>query len=68
VTFPQVSWICTTGGPASADDTDLPSELLPDYWPGDQLAAAIGRAFRVFVPLMVDYLGMLTSGKRLPGG
>jgi DNA-binding transcriptional regulator PaaX len=52
----------------SADDPDLPSELLPDDWPGDQLAAAIGRAFRVFVPLMVDYLGTLTSGKRLPGG
>jgi DNA-binding transcriptional regulator PaaX len=52
----------------SADDPDLPSELLPDDWPGDQLAAAIGRAFRVFVPLMVDYLGTLTSGTRLPGG
>jgi hypothetical protein len=65
---PQGSQVLRTSLTVSADDPDLPSELLPDDWPGDQLAAAIGRAFRVFVPLMVDYLGTLTSGKRLPGG
>ena len=31
---------------AGAADPDLPAELLPADWPGQELGAAIGRAFR----------------------
>lgn len=44
----------------AADDPDLPGELLPPDWPGDQLVAAIGRAHRAFGPSLRDYLAAVT--------
>lgn len=44
-----------------ADDPDLPAELLLPDWPGDQLAATCMRAFRVFGPMIQDYLAELTD-------
>jgi phenylacetic acid degradation operon negative regulatory protein len=41
---------------ATADDPDLPAELLPPGWPGDELASALGSAMRAFYPLMSGYL------------
>jgi phenylacetic acid degradation operon negative regulatory protein len=41
---------------AGAADPDLPAELLPADWPGQDLSDAIGRAFTTFVPLVSDYL------------
>jgi phenylacetic acid degradation operon negative regulatory protein len=41
---------------AGAEDPDLPAELLPADWPGQQLGAALGRAFQVFGPLLAEYL------------
>jgi phenylacetic acid degradation operon negative regulatory protein len=48
---------------ASADDPDLPAELLPADWPGQQLSAALSRAFQTFGPLLSDYLtAVMTPG------
>jgi phenylacetic acid degradation operon negative regulatory protein len=47
---------------AGADDPDLPAELLPPDWPGDQIGPALGRAFQVFGPLIDEYLAALTGG------
>jgi phenylacetic acid degradation operon negative regulatory protein len=41
---------------ASADDPDLPDDLLPADWPAQQLGQTIGRSFRVFGPALGDYL------------
>ncbi|MEO8969115.1 MAG: PaaX family transcriptional regulator C-terminal domain-containing protein [Solirubrobacteraceae bacterium] len=38
------------------EDPDLPAALLPPDWPGQQLSAALHRAFQVFGPLLEDYL------------
>ncbi|MGI8712270.1 MAG: PaaX family transcriptional regulator C-terminal domain-containing protein [Solirubrobacteraceae bacterium] len=38
------------------EDPDLPAALLPPDWPGQQLGAALQRAFQVFSPLLEDYL------------
>lgn len=38
------------------EDPDLPAALLPSDWPGQQLGAALQRAFQVFGPLLADYL------------
>jgi phenylacetic acid degradation operon negative regulatory protein len=46
---------------ASTDDPDLPAELLPPDWPGDQLGATLQRAFLAFYPLISDYLAALGS-------
>ncbi len=46
---------------ATADDPDLPAELLPAGWPGDQLASALGQALRTFYPLINDYLAAVTG-------
>jgi phenylacetic acid degradation operon negative regulatory protein len=46
---------------ASTEDPDLPAELLPPGWPGDQMGAVLERAFRAFYPLISDYLSALTS-------
>ena len=46
----------------AADDPDLPRELLPDDWPGDDLSQALGQALRTFFPLISGYLSALTSG------
>jgi phenylacetic acid degradation operon negative regulatory protein len=46
---------------AGAADPDLPAELLPADWPGQELGDAIGRAFTVFVPLVSDYLGTFAA-------
>jgi phenylacetic acid degradation operon negative regulatory protein len=46
---------------ASAADPDLPTELLPADWPGDQLAGALGRAYRAFFPGISGYLASLAS-------
>lgn len=46
---------------ASADDPDLPAELLPADWPGDQLGAALTRAYRAFFPGISGYLTALAS-------
>jgi DNA-binding transcriptional regulator PaaX len=48
---------------AGAADPDLPADLLPADWPGQDLSAAIGRAFTVFVPLVRDYLDALATGR-----
>jgi phenylacetic acid degradation operon negative regulatory protein len=54
---------------ASADDPDLPDELLPGSWPGAQIGKAIGRAFQAFGPALGDYLaevsGPATARQRL---
>lgn len=44
---------------ASAGDPDLPAELLPADWPGDQLSGALSRAYRAFSPGISDYLEAL---------
>jgi phenylacetic acid degradation operon negative regulatory protein len=44
----------------TADDPDLPAELLPADWPGDQLTAALGHSLRAFYPLISDYLTTVT--------
>jgi phenylacetic acid degradation operon negative regulatory protein len=41
----------------TANDPDLPGELLPDDWPAVQIGAALGRAFSVFGPALIAYLG-----------
>jgi phenylacetic acid degradation operon negative regulatory protein len=41
----------------AANDPDLPDELLPADWPAAQVGAALGRAFAVFGPALVAYLG-----------
>lgn len=46
---------------ASTDDPDLPAELLPADWPGDQLAGALERAFRAFYRPIIGYLTGVTS-------
>jgi phenylacetic acid degradation operon negative regulatory protein len=45
----------------TADDPDLPVDLLPDDWPGQELAAALGGVLRAFYPLIRDFLIALTS-------
>ncbi len=37
-------------------DPDLPAELLPADWPGDQLGQALYRANRAYYPLISSYL------------
>jgi phenylacetic acid degradation operon negative regulatory protein len=49
----------------AADDPDLPAELLPADWPGQQLTSTLDRAFRVFLPVLGDYLtGLQTRAGR----
>jgi phenylacetic acid degradation operon negative regulatory protein len=45
----------------TADDPDLPAELLPADWPGDELTSALGQTLRAFFPLIRDYLIAVTS-------
>jgi len=45
----------------SAADPDLPAELLPPGWPGDQLGPTLERAFLAYYPLISDYLAALAS-------
>jgi DNA-binding transcriptional regulator PaaX len=45
----------------TADDPDLPAELLPGDWPGDELSRALGQALRAFFPLISDYLRAITA-------
>jgi phenylacetic acid degradation operon negative regulatory protein len=51
---------------ASADDPDLPAELLPADWPGPAIGPAIGRAFAAFGPALGDYLAAVTSVRSGP--
>ena len=46
---------------ATADDPDLPADLLPADWPGDQLAGVLGHAMRAFYPFINDYLAAITG-------
>ncbi len=46
---------------ATADDPDLPADLLPADWPGDQLAGVLGHAMRAFHPFINDYLVAITG-------
>jgi phenylacetic acid degradation operon negative regulatory protein len=46
---------------ATADDPDLPADLLSDGWPGGELAGALGAAMRAFYPLISDYLAAATG-------
>jgi DNA-binding transcriptional regulator PaaX len=46
---------------ATAEDPDLPADLLPADWPGDQLASTLGQAMRTFYPLINDYLATVTG-------
>jgi phenylacetic acid degradation operon negative regulatory protein len=41
------------------DDPDLPSELLPADWPGDQVGVTLHRAHLVFATVLDDYLASL---------
>jgi phenylacetic acid degradation operon negative regulatory protein len=43
----------------TADDPDLPAELLPADWPGDELSRVLGQALRTYFPLIRDYLGAM---------
>jgi len=43
----------------SAADPDLPTELLPADWPSAELGAALGKALRVFGPLIGEYVEQL---------
>jgi phenylacetic acid degradation operon negative regulatory protein len=45
----------------TADDPDLPAELLPAGWPGDELTRALGHALRALFPLVRDYLITVAS-------
>ena len=40
----------------TADDPDLPAELLPADWPDAELTQVLGQALRIFYPLISDYL------------
>jgi phenylacetic acid degradation operon negative regulatory protein len=51
----------------TADDPDLPSDLLPGDWPGDELAQALGKALRTFFPLISGYLSAMTSAAGTTG-
>ncbi|PZS19798.1 MAG: hypothetical protein DLM54_06375 [Acidimicrobiales bacterium] len=42
-----------------ADDPDLPAELLPAGWPGQQTGPTLGRALQVFGPSLRDYLATI---------
>lgn len=46
---------------ATAADPDLPAELLPADWPGDELAWALDEAFRGFGPLLGGYLASIAT-------
>jgi phenylacetic acid degradation operon negative regulatory protein len=48
------------------EDPDLPAALLPPDWPGQQLGAALQRAFQVFSPLLQDYLATIISNQAAP--
>jgi phenylacetic acid degradation operon negative regulatory protein len=53
----------------TANDPDLPDELLPEDWPAPQLGAALGRAFAVFGPALAAYLaqhGVVKDPDSLP--
>jgi phenylacetic acid degradation operon negative regulatory protein len=52
---------------ATADDPDLPTELLPSDWPGDELSKVLGQALRTFFPLIRGYLGAITSLPAMAG-
>jgi phenylacetic acid degradation operon negative regulatory protein len=45
----------------TADDPDLPAELLPAGWPDAELAQVLGHALRTFYPLISDYLTAVVS-------
>ncbi len=45
----------------SAEDPDLPAELLPADWPGQQIGPALNRAFRTFGPSLGDYLTVVNA-------
>jgi DNA-binding transcriptional regulator PaaX len=45
----------------AGEDPDLPEKLLPANWPGEQLGAALGRAFEVFGSCLTDYVETLTD-------
>ncbi|MGH9065938.1 MAG: PaaX family transcriptional regulator C-terminal domain-containing protein, partial [Acidimicrobiales bacterium] len=40
----------------AADDPDLPRELLPPGWPGDQIGLAVGSALRTLGPAVAAYV------------
>ena len=43
----------------AASDPDLPAELLPPDWPGNDVGVAIGAALEVFGPMVGQYLADL---------
>lgn len=45
-----------------AADPDLPAELLPPEWPGDQVGVTLNRAYQVFAPLLEEYFARLGNG------
>lgn len=45
----------------TADDPDLPAELLPAGWPDAELTQVLGHALRTFYPLISDYLTAVMS-------
>jgi phenylacetic acid degradation operon negative regulatory protein len=54
----------------TAKDPDLPDELLPQDWPAAQLGTALGRAFALFGPALIAYLGqhgIVKDLEALPG-
>lgn len=43
----------------AADDPDLPEQLLPPNWPGDQAGVAVGTTMRALAPAVGAYLDTL---------
>ncbi len=49
---------------AAVADPDLPAELLPADWPGPEIGAMLGRAFRAFGPPLGEYLATVIDPLR----
>lgn len=49
---------------AAAADPDLPAELLPAGWPGPEIGAMLGQAFRAFGPPLEEYLATVIDPLR----
>jgi phenylacetic acid degradation operon negative regulatory protein len=49
---------------AAVADPDLPAELLPADWPGPEISALLGQAFRAFGPSLGEYLATVIDPLR----
>lgn len=46
---------------AASSDPDLPAELLPPDWPGNQIGLVVGSTLRALAPAVGNYLGVLCN-------